>query len=87
VESFPYVDLGNNIPAAPIVQVTVTPPDWLPNQDSSSLLALLKTGSDATLIPLELVSVLRLEIIQILNQCCVEFDGLNTQFTIKRVAP
>lgn len=62
---YPYKSLGEGIPLAPMLEVLVTPPDWIPNPITAPtpLLALLDTGSDVTLIPLSLISVLRLQIL------------------------
>lgn len=128
---YPYVSLGEGIPPAPILPIIVTPPDWANNPVTFPTEAFLDTGSDCTLIPLEIVSALRLRLLEtnasingvgggkvlgfacyinlqiaqdlhkairvygcpkdqlgdrvlvgrdILNQCCIEFDGRNLMF-------
>lgn len=131
---YPYTSLGEGLPPAPILPVTITPPDWASNPKQYDLEAFLDTGSDCTLIPLEVLSILQLRIVEtdvpisgvgggqvkgiacylnvqldefvfkairaygcpgeqlsqriligrdVLNQCCVEFDGPNSQIAIK----
>ncbi len=131
---YPYASLGGGLPPAPILPVTITPPDWVANTGQYDLEAFLDTGSDCTLIPLEVLATLQLRIVEtdvpiagvgggqvkgiacylnvklgefvfkairaygcpgeqlsqrvligrdVLNQCCVEFDGPNSQTIIK----
>ncbi|AFY95683.1 Retroviral aspartyl protease [Chamaesiphon minutus] len=60
---FKYVDLGAGLPPAPIVMLTVYPPEWeraTTGELCYSCTAFLDTGSDCTLLPLEAISVLNL---------------------------
>jgi hypothetical protein len=133
VQRYPYVNLADDLPPAPILSVTIATPDWAISRTYETE-AFLDTGSDCTLIPLEILSVLQLKIVQtaveisgvgggqvngfacylnvqmgeslfravraygcpgdqlhqrvligrdVLNQCCIEFDGLNLQFSIR----
>jgi hypothetical protein len=61
---YPYVSVGNGLPPAPIVPVTIAPPDWATNSGRYEIEAFLDTGSDCTLIPLEVLSVLQLKIVE-----------------------
>lgn len=134
MQHYPFVSLGEGLPPAPILPVTITPPDWASNTGQYEMEAFLDAGSDCTLMPLEVLSVLQLRIVEtdvsiagvgggqvngiacyiniqldafvfkairaygcpgeyinqrllvgrdVLNQCCMEFDGLNAQVTIK----
>ncbi|MGV0023385.1 hypothetical protein [Phormidesmis priestleyi] len=128
---YPYLNIGEGLPLAPILPVIITPPDWANNLTTSSIEAFLDTGSDCTLIPLKLLSILQLRLIEtnaiingvgggtirgfacyvniqlaqelhkairvygcpnnqlgdrvllgrdLLNQCCIEFDGRKLVF-------
>jgi hypothetical protein len=60
---FQYVELGAGLPPAPIVLMTVYPPEWereITGKLSYSCTAFLDTGSDCTLLPLEAISALNL---------------------------
>lgn len=134
MQQFDYINLGDGLPLAPIIETKITPPDWKNNNKQYQIMSFLDTGSDCTLIPLEIISILQLSIIDtsvkvngiggsqvdgyacyiniwlgekcvkavkvygcvsksiegriligrdVLNQCCIEFDGLNCQLTIK----
>jgi Retroviral aspartyl protease len=134
VQHYPYISLSKGLPPAPILPVIITPPDWASNSGLYEIEAFLDTGSDCTLIPLEIISVLQLLIVEtdvpiggvgggqvngiacyinvqldefvfkairaygcpggqlnqrvligrdVLNQCCIEFDGLSSQISIK----
>jgi Retroviral aspartyl protease len=124
----PYLELGEGLPPAPIVPIVITPPDWANNSTTYEIEAFLDTGSDCTLVPIEVISILQLRLTQsnvsisgvgggqilglacyvnlqlaqqfhkaikvygcpreqlgnrvlvgrnILNQCCIQFDGRN----------
>jgi hypothetical protein len=49
MNSYPYLELAEGIPPAPIVPITITPPDWVDNSAQFELEAFLDTGSDCTL--------------------------------------
>jgi hypothetical protein len=134
VQQFDYINLGDGLPLAPIIDVKITPPNWMDNSRQYQIISFLDTGSDCTLISLEIISILQLSIIDtsvqvngiggsqlngypcyiniwlgekcvqavkvygceseriegrvligrdILNQCCIEFDGINCQLIIK----
>jgi Retroviral aspartyl protease len=134
VQQFDYVNVGDGLPSAPIISIKVTPPDWLNKTRKYQIEAFLDTGSDCTLIPLEIISSLELSIVDtsveitgvaggrvdgyacyaniwlgekcvravrvygciskslenrvligrdVLNQCCIEFDGVNSRLTIR----
>jgi hypothetical protein len=135
--SYPYTRISENlaIPAAPIIPILLTHPDES-RQRQYPIEAFLDTGSDCTLIPLEVVSILQLPVLKmkesitgvgggntigypcraslafaecsftgvmviacearliggdqrmilgrdILNQCCVKFDGKRQQFSFE----
>ena len=133
MQSFNYVNVGNGKPLAPIIGIKITAPEWLDKSGEYSIDAFLDTGSDCTLIPLEIISSLDLSIVDsyveitgvaggrvdgyacyaniwlgekcvrsdrvygceskslenrvligrdVLNQCRVEFDGINSRLTI-----
>lgn len=133
MQRFDYVELGDGLPLAPIISVTVSPPDWLGQPGKYQSQAFLDTGSDCTLIPLEIISSLELSVVDtlvqitgvaggrvegyacyaniwlgdkcvravrvygcvseslegrvligrdVLNQCSIEFDGINSRLTI-----
>lgn len=133
MQQFDYVNVGNGLPKAPIIEIEVTPPDWLDKIGKYQTEAFLDTGSGCTLIPLEIISSLELSIVDtsvqitgvaggrvdgyacyaniwlgekciqavrvygcvskslenrvligrdVLNQCCIEFDGINSRLTI-----
>jgi Retroviral aspartyl protease len=130
---FDYQNIGD-FPLAPIVPVIVTPPLWSETQSEYITEAFLDTGSDCTLIPLEILSTLKLKVVatkvpitgvsggnisgaacygnlrlgekeilaikmygfpgdkiqqrvlvgrDVMNQCCIEFDGINAKLTIR----
>ncbi len=134
MQQFDYINLGDGLPLAPMIDIKITPPDWMNNNEHCQIISFLDTGSDCTLIPLEIISILQLSIIDtsvqvtgiggsqingypcytniwlgekcvqavkvygceseriegrvligrdVLNQCCIEFDGINCQLTIK----
>jgi hypothetical protein len=60
MNSYPYLELAEGIPPAPIVPITITPPDWVDNSAQFELEAFLDTGSDCTLIPREVIATLQL---------------------------
>jgi Retroviral aspartyl protease len=125
--------VGDGLPLAPIISIKVTTPEWLNKSGEYSIEAFLDTGSDCTLIPLEIFSRLELSIVDsnveitgvaggrvdgyacfaniwlgekciravrvygcvskslenrvligrdVLNQCCIEFDGVNSRLMI-----
>jgi hypothetical protein len=131
MSAYPYLNVGEGLPPAPILPITVAPPDWANSPATYQVEAFLDTGSDCTLIPLEIVSTLQIRLIEanvningvgggrisglacyvnllidqswhkairvygcpsdqledrvligrnILNQCCIEFDGRNLRF-------
>jgi Retroviral aspartyl protease len=133
MQSFSYVNVGDGLPLAPIISIKVTAPEWLDKSGEYAIEAFLDTGSDCTLIPLEIISSLELSIVDsyveitgvaggrvdgyacyaniwlgekciravrvygctskslenrvligrdVLNQCCIEFDGVNSRLTI-----
>ena len=135
---YPYQSLEPGIPQAPIILVQLTRPDWQTPFPSTIIDAFLDTGSDCTLVPLAVISTLKLQvsrstaIIQgiggeadqsiaaylnltigdttiravkvygysgelldnqiilgrnVLNQCCIEFDGIHQKVTFKAVIP
>jgi Retroviral aspartyl protease len=60
---FSYVDLGAGLPPAPIVTLTIYPPEWerkLKENLGYSCTAFLDTGSDCTLLPQEAIAALNL---------------------------
>jgi Retroviral aspartyl protease len=60
---FNYVEIGAGLPLAPIVSITIHPPEWeqsLARDFCYSCTAFLDTGSDCTLLPLEAISTLNL---------------------------
>jgi hypothetical protein len=63
VQKFEYVNVGNGLPSAPIINIKVAPPDWLNKTGEYQIEAFLDTGSDCTLIPLEIISKLELSIV------------------------
>lgn len=130
---FDYQNIGD-FPLAPIISVKITPPSWSKYQRDYVSEAFLDTGSDCTLVPLEILSVLKLKVVvnkvpitgvsggtvngcacygdlwlgekkisavkmygfpgdkiqdrvligrDVINQCCIEFDGINSKLTIK----
>jgi predicted aspartyl protease len=133
VQSFSYINVGDGLPLAPIIGVKIAAPEWLGKSGEYAIDAFLDTGSDCTLIPLEIISSLELSIVDsyveitgvaggrvdgyacyaniwlgekciravrvygceskslehrvligrdVLNQCCVEFDGVNSRLPI-----
>jgi hypothetical protein len=60
---YSYLNLGEGIPAAPIFPIVVTPPDWVESIAQYPIDGFLDTGSDCTLVPLEVLSVLDLKIL------------------------
>jgi hypothetical protein len=58
-----YLDLGESIPAAPIFPILATTPDWIESIAQYPIDGFLDTGSDCTLVPLEVLSVLNLKIL------------------------
>ena len=74
MESFDYKKLGETIPPSPIISIRLTAPDWLERSSGKFVdcEALLDTGADFTLIPLEMVSILQLEVIEF----SVPIDGI-----------
>lgn len=130
---FDYQDIGD-FPLAPIIPVKIAPPSWSEYQGEYVSEAFLDTGSDCTLVPLEILSALKLKVVankvpitgvsggtvngsacygnlwlgekvilavkmygfpgdriqhriligrDVINQCCIEFDGINSKLTIK----
>ncbi len=63
MQSFNYVNVGDGLPLAPIITIKVASPDWLDKTGEYSIEAFLDTGSDCTLIPLEIISSLELSIV------------------------
>jgi hypothetical protein len=61
--TYKYLNLGEGIPPAPIFPLIVTPPDWAESDLRSPMEGFLDTGSDCTLVPLEVLSILGLKII------------------------
>ena len=59
MQKFDYVNVGNGLPVAPIINIRVAPPDWLNKTGEYQIEAFLDTGSDCTLIPLEIISKLK----------------------------
>jgi hypothetical protein len=60
---FNYVDLGAGLPPAPIVSLTIYPPEWerkLTENLCYSCTAFLDTGSDCTLLPQDAIAALNL---------------------------
>lgn len=60
---FNYVELGAGLPPAPIVNLTIHPPEWerkLTENLGYSCTAFLDTGSDCTLLPQEAIAALNL---------------------------
>jgi Retroviral aspartyl protease len=60
---FNYVELGAGLPPAPIVTLTIYPPEWertLTENLCYSCTAFLDTGSDCTLLPQEAIAALNL---------------------------
>jgi hypothetical protein len=49
VQSFNYVNVGDGLPLAPIINIKVAAPDWLDKSGEYSIEAFLDTGSDCTL--------------------------------------
>jgi predicted aspartyl protease len=135
---YPYQPLEPGIPQAPIIPIQLTSPDWQTSFHSTTIEAFLDTGSDCTLVPLAIISILQLQvsrstaIIQgiggeadqsiaaylnltigtttiravkvygyggdilnhqiilgrnVLNQCRIEFDGINQEITFKAIIP
>ncbi len=133
MQRFDYVSLGDGLPLSPILDIKIVPPEWLDKTGEYPIKAFLDTGSDCTLIPLEIISHLKLSIVDtsveitgvaggrvagyacyaniwlgkkciraarvygcvseslenrvligrdVLNQCCIEFDGVNSRLTI-----
>jgi hypothetical protein len=56
--------LGGDLPPAPIFPAIVTPPDWADSVIRYPVEGFLDTGSDCTLVPLEIISLLELKIIK-----------------------
>ena len=134
MQSFDYVSVGDGLPLAPIIDVKIAPPTWLDKTGEYQTQAFLDTGSDCTLIPLEIISSLELQIVDtqvaitgvaggrvdgyacyaniwlgkksfqavrvygcisesldnrvligrdVLNQCRIEFDGINSRLIIE----
>ena len=71
MQRYPYVNLADDLPPAPILPVTIATPDWAISKTYETE-AFLDTGSDSTLIPLEILSVLQLQIVQ----TAVEISGV-----------
>lgn len=63
MQSFNYVNVGDGLPLAPIISIKVTAPEWLDKSGEYAIDAFLDTGSDCTLIPLEVISSLELSIV------------------------
>lgn len=61
---YPYVDLAEGIPPAPILSTILQSPDWAQSTKQYETDAFLDTGSDCTLVPLEVLSILELKILQ-----------------------
>lgn len=61
---YPYVNFAEGIPPAPILKASLQPPDWAESAKQYEIDAFLDTGSDCTLVPLEVLSVLELKIVQ-----------------------
>jgi hypothetical protein len=59
---FDYQSIGN-FPLAPIIPVKITPPSWSEYQGDYVSEAFLDTGSDCTLVPLEILSALKLKVV------------------------
>ena len=60
---FSYVELGAGLPPAPIVTLTIYPPEWerkLAENLCYSCTAFLDTGSDCTLLPQDAIAALNL---------------------------
>jgi hypothetical protein len=60
---FNYVDLGTGLPPAPIVTLTIYPPEWERKSTENicySCTAFLDTGSDCTLLPEDAIAILSL---------------------------
>lgn len=49
MQKFEYVNVGNGLPSAPIINIKVAPPDWLNKTGEYQIEAFLDTGSDCTL--------------------------------------
>ena len=64
MSQFDYVDLGAGLPPAPIVTMTIYPPEWERTGNSDELVysctAFLDTGSDCTLLPQAAIVALKL---------------------------
>jgi hypothetical protein len=60
--TYPYRNLEEGLPPAPILPATITPPDWANHSTKYDIEAFLDTGSDCTLIPLEIISILQLRL-------------------------
>jgi hypothetical protein len=60
---YSYLDLEEGVPAAPIFPIIITPPDWADSVKQHQIDGFLDTGSDCTLVPLEVLSILGLKII------------------------
>lgn len=131
---YSYQPLETGIPEAPIIPIRLARPDWQIPLRSTTIDAFLDTGSDCTLVPLSVISILQLQAVRstaiiqgiggeadqsiaaylnltigdttiravkvygysgdllnnqiilgrnILNQCCIEFDGINQRVSIK----
>lgn len=63
MQQFDYINLGDGLPLAPMIDIKITPPDWMNNNEHCQIISFLDTGSDCTLIPLEIISILQLSII------------------------
>jgi hypothetical protein len=61
--TYSYLNLGDDIPPAPIFPIVVTPPDWAESIKQYQMDGFLDTGSDCTLVPLEVLSILNLKIL------------------------
>jgi hypothetical protein len=61
--TYSYLDLEEGVPAAPIFPIIITPPDWADSVKQHQIDGFLDTGSDCTLVPLEVLSMLDLKIL------------------------
>ena len=61
--TYSYLKLEEGVPAAPIFPVVITPPDWAESVKQHQIDGFLDTGSDCTLVPLEVLSILDLKIL------------------------
>jgi hypothetical protein len=60
---YSYLNLEDDVPAAPIFPIVITPPDWVESIEQYRMDGFLDTGSDCTLVPLEVLSILNLKIL------------------------